>query len=244
MLLTLYHTIYKPTGQAWSHLRWSEEPESSVRFGELAFMKITGIKNTIRDTKNFSKRYDWKQIQLYYDAGNSWRDVIKEFGMTNSAVAKAVKRGDLKMRTTSEASKLAFKKYGPNRMGKEARKQLSIEQSTYNRGGKSKWYEVSGQKVQGTWERNVAEKFNELGIKWVRPKLDLAAWPYVLNGKLSRYTPDFYLPDLNLFLEIKGHWWGDDKNKMKAVIKQHSDKQILIIEKEQYNQLLKGILPF
>lgn len=184
------------------------------------------------------KKYDWAKIQLFYNAGNSWNDIRNEFGVSSQAIAKAVKRGDLITRSLSEAQKLSVVKHGPRRMGESAKKRLSVIQSTNNRGGRCKWYEVSGQKVQGTWERNLAEKFNQVGIKWIKLSTGRDVWPYVINGKLHHYTPDFYLPDLNVFLEVKGYWWSSDKEKMTVVQQQHSNKTILIIEKTQYNQIL------
>ena len=48
----------------------------------------------------------------------------------------------------------------------ESKRKISQKLSINNKGGRAKWYEVAGQKVQGTWERNVALKFEELGIEW------------------------------------------------------------------------------
>ena len=88
---------------------------------------------------------------------------------------------------------------------------LSIEQSLNNRGGKSKWYDYNGQKLQGTWELNVAKKLDELNIKWYKLKVHTDVWKYELNGQTKSYTPDLYVPDLNIYLEIKGYWWGNDR---------------------------------
>jgi len=129
----------------------------------------------------------------------------------------------------------------PNRPGEKARRKTSERQSLKNSGGKSKWYDVGGQKVQGTWERNVALKFNELSIKWVKCKCNKDIIKYTIDDTEKSYTPDFYLPEYDLFLEIKGYWWGDDKRKMDAVLSQ-TDKNILIIEKCDYERILGGEL--
>lgn len=186
------------------------------------------------------KKYDWQKIQEFYNHGNSWRDVMNEFGVSNRAVEKAVLRGDLKLRTRSEAMKISIIKHGPSRMGAAARKELSILQSTKNRGGKSKWYNVSGQMVQGSWERDLAIKFNELGIRWTKLKTHKDVWPYVIDGQLKHYTPDFYLPDFDVYLDPKGYWWGDDKRKIEEVKKQHNDKRLVIIEKELFETILNS----
>ena len=124
----------------------------------------------------------------------------------------------------------------------ETKRKIGEKLSINNKGGRAKWYEVSGQKVQGTWERNVALKFEELGIKWKKLKTNRDTLEYVMDGKLRHYTPDFYLPEYDLFLEIKGHWWGRDREKMNIVLETHKDKNIFIVEKEQYEKILQGEL--
>jgi hypothetical protein len=128
----------------------------------------------------------------------------------------------------------------PSVMSPEARKTLSERQSSNNSGGRCKWYDVSGVKVQGTWERDLALKMNELGVEWARPKV--GEFSYLNNKtKLCRYTPDFFISALDAFLEIKGFWWGDDKNKMKLVVEQNPlAKKILLIEKGLFLRLIKA----
>lgn len=86
-----------------------------------------------------------------------------------------------------------------------------------------KWYEVDGKKVQGTWEKRVAERLCDLSIKWERVRLQY-------DGH-RHYTPDFFLPELNLYIEVKGWWKSSDHRKMEAVLKEHSI-DIRVIEKE------------
>lgn len=124
----------------------------------------------------------------------------------------------------------------------ETKKKISERLTVNNKGGRAKWYTVAGQSVQGTWERNVALKLEELGIQWKKLKTNKDTLEYVMDGKIRRYTPDFYLPDYDVYLEIKGHWWGRDKEKMNIVMKTHKDKNIFIAEKEQYEKILQGEL--
>lgn len=119
---------------------------------------------------------------------------------------------------------------------------ISRQKSINNKGGRSKWYEVAGQKVQGTWERNVASKFEELGITWEKLKTNQHTFDYVMNGKVRCYTPDFYLKDFGIYIEIKGRWWGNDREKMNIVLKTYPDKRIVIVEKEGYEKILRGEL--
>lgn len=54
------------------------------------------------------KKVDWATVQQYYDEGNSWRAVTKEFGVYNLSIQRAINRGDLRpSRTKSEAKRKA-----------------------------------------------------------------------------------------------------------------------------------------
>ena len=42
--------------------------------------------------------------------------------------------------------------------------------------------------------------------------------------------------------EKKGYCWGNDRAKMDAVLEQHQDKNIIIIEKDGYKKIIGGEL--
>lgn len=148
---------------------------------------------------------------------------------------ESIKRVSEKLSQTIK-KKIKEGKFIPNKMGEEARKKLSIEQTLNNRGGKCKWFNVGGQKVQGSWERDLATKMSELKIKWNKPKVNSDIFEYK-DEKIKRYTPDFYLEELSMYLEVKGFWWGNDKKKMRLVLEQNQIN-LCIIEKELFELLL------
>jgi len=76
------------------------------------------------------------------------------------------------------------------------------------------WYEVNGIRVQGLWEKTFAERLNFLGITWERRYLSF-------DGH-RRYTPDFYIPASDIFVEVKGFMRERDKRKMWLVLKEHN----------------------
>lgn len=188
------------------------------------------------------KKYNWQEIQIAYDSGSTWRQLEEHFGVTQQSLANAKKRGDLvTTRDVSTALRLQYSNGRlPNKPNKAFCEQLSINQSLNNKGGRCKWFEVSGIKVQGTWERDIAIKLNESSIKW--EKIRDYPFRYIRDNKEHRYSPDFYLPDYNCYLEVKGHWWGNDKEKMNLVISQNSDKKIYIIDKDEYTKIMRGEL--
>jgi hypothetical protein len=192
-----------------------------------------------------TRKYDWNEIQKAYDDGASWRKLSEIFGVSSRAIQLAIGRCEFKTtRSISEGNKLAYTNgKASSIMSKEAREALSIRQSTNNSGGKCKWYEVSGVRVQGTWERNLAIKLNEMGIEWHKVGASCPKYfSYEMDGRTRRYTPDFYLPEHDLFLEVKGYWWGDDKRKMDIVQTTYPNVKFVIIEKEEYNKILQGEL--
>lgn len=190
------------------------------------------------------KKYDWPTIQEFYDAGNSWRSVQREYGVSFRALQKARDRGDLIItRGQREAAILSYEQGRVRTVHTEAFKAaVSERQSLHNSGGRCKWFEIEGQTVQGTWELNAARRLTELGVVWYKVGRQRSeVWRYDMDGKTRSYTPDFYLPKFDLFLEFKGYWWGRDKEKMAAVIAQHPDKNIRIIQKSEYEKLLTGL---
>ena len=70
--------------------------------------------------------------------------------------------------------------------------------------------------MDSTWEVAMAERLDELGVKWMRnPSIKLK---YLTRSRrLRNYIPDFYLPDYDLYIEVKGYWTGAARHKMKSV---------------------------
>jgi hypothetical protein len=177
----------------------------------------------------YSKNKAGRQSKSNYRKGLT-KETSEEIRKTSEKVSKTMKE------------KVANGTYIPIPWTDERRHALSVEQSLNNRGGKCKWFTYKGYKLQGRWELAVAKKLDELNIKWHKPRINSEVWSYILDGESKSYTPDLFLEEFNLFLEIKGYWWGNDKEKMKAVIEQHPDKKIIIIEKDGYEKILRGEL--
>jgi hypothetical protein len=91
-------------------------------------------------------------------------------------------------------------------------------------------------KVRGTWELKVANWLTENNILWKR-KLYLT---YTTIDNIKRtYTPDFYLPDLNIYLEVKGYFSDRDKDKLHLVVKENNINLFLVIK--EHIESLSGI---
>ena len=48
--------------------------------------------------EKFNRRYDWEEVQRYYEAGHTVRECREHFGFANQTWNNAVKRGDVRAR--------------------------------------------------------------------------------------------------------------------------------------------------
>ena len=94
---------------------------------------------------------------------------------------------------------------------------------------KSDYVTVDGETVSmdSTWEVACAKRLDELGIRWIRnPSIKLK---YTTRGRRARnYIPDFYLPDYDVYIEVKGYWTDAARHKMKDVQQRHPVKIIIL----------------
>lgn len=80
-------------------------------------------------------------------------------------------------------------------------KKKVAEGTWHNSFSKSRTIEYKGIKFLGSWEVNFAKYLDSKNIKWERCK---EQFDYYFENINHKYTPDFYLPDYDLYIEIKG----------------------------------------
>jgi hypothetical protein len=175
-------------------------------------------KNTSNESKNKMK---WSKGKTKYTD-----EKVKQLGETHS---KRLKSGELI----------------PSFLGKhhsiESRQKISNHANERNNGYvKCKYYEVECLymnkivKVQGTYEEAYAKYLNNNKINWIRSTKYKLKYKLFKEDYVHNYFPDFYLPDTNEYIEIKGRYWKskdgrvDDKRKMEAIIQCNLDKNIKI----------------
>lgn len=64
--------------------------------------------------------------------------------------------------------------------------------------------------LHGKWEVEVAKFLDTKKIKWYRNKI---GFDYIYENRVHRYYPDFYLLDLDIFVEVKGYETEKDRQK-------------------------------
>ena len=82
--------------------------------------------------------------------------------------------------------------------------------------------------MDSTWEAALAVLLDRLEIKWDRG--DHLVLDYQTpRGRKRKYIPDFYLPDYDIYVEVKGYWTDAAKLKVADVEQRHGIK-LLILE--------------
>jgi hypothetical protein len=146
-------------------------------------------------------------------------------------------------------------RFKPSMLGKQLTKEHKEaiskghkESSNFNGLIKTKSYSVYSPyvgdtvTVQGTWEKKYAEWLNTKNIPWTKTRTIKFNW--IDDQGINRiYYPDFFLPETNEYVEIKGFMWKDesrgldDKRKMELVIEQNPDKKLTILMKAELKAL-------
>lgn len=86
-----------------------------------------------------------------------------------------------------------------------------VEDGTWHTSlAKDMHYEYNGVDLHGKWELNYAMWLDINNVKWERCS---RSFDYIFEGKCRKYTPDFFLTDQNVYVEIKGYKTKKDEAK-------------------------------
>jgi len=178
----------------------------------------SAMKRKNNSNKKIYLDYDWIAIQQAYDTGLSHRELSVMFGFTSgTTLHQAVKYGLFISRKRNDALTLSREKgkgkltpAGQQRLADSARTRIvqRYEEGWMPRAGRCKKYKytsiIAGEvSLDGTWELAVAKWLDANNYNWKR---NTKRFRYInLKNKLSFYTPDFWVEELNGYLEIKGY---------------------------------------
>lgn len=87
------------------------------------------------------------------------------------------------------------------------------------------------------WEANLARLFNYLKINWTHQ-------PKSFDISFQTYTPDFYLPDYNIYIEVKNFLWKYSAERDRKFREIYPNIKLLLLLKEEYLQLEKNYAGF
>lgn len=129
-------------------------------------------------------------------------------------------------------------KNGTNKHSEETKKKISKsmklavvkypESYTSSNRGRTKQIEKYGIKFQGSWELRYYEHCLSKGILIERCK---EHFPYEWNGTRS-YNPDFYLPETDTYVEVKGYETDRDRAKWRDF-----PKTLIVIKSKELKEL-------
>jgi len=142
---------------------------------------------------------NWKEIQEFYDAGNSTRNIIDKFELNYGTISKASKLGYIKIRNKSEAGIIGKKKY-PLVHTEEWKKNMSEIRKKYLKENPDKVpYRLNHSSKESYPEKYFAELFQKENIIVDR---------YI---PISYYELDFCITDKKINIEIDGEQHYLDK---------------------------------
>lgn len=110
---------------------------------------------------------------------------------------------------------------------------LSAKKSHFWKYKRKHIVEYNNTKFDSMYEVEVAKSLDANGIAWEKPK----SFPYVFNDKEHTYTPDFYLPEYDIYLDPKNDFLIEsvnpgtgynDVDKIRTVEKQNNIRVLVL----------------
>ena len=102
---------------------------------------------------------------------------------------------------------------------------------------KGNWYNTTDGNIiwlRSTYETRTAIKLDQLGVQWFyEPKI----FNICINGNNTTYRPDFYLPEYDIWWEVKGWFRDQAKTKIKNFNLQYPNELLYILFDEDIKKL-------
>lgn len=142
--------------------------------------------------KNLQEKYNWEEIQKFYDDGNNWKSVCKEFNLSNYKLSLAVKYQLFKTESSGKRLKLHFQKNKVT-LSEETKKKISQSRIKYLKENPDKVpYVLNHSRNESYPEKYFTEVFEQEGLKMTK------------CFRIGLYELDFSIPDKRIDIEIDG----------------------------------------
>jgi len=192
------------------------------------------IFRTRREMQNHKheKHYEYHKAGPHNKGGRAWNkgltketnEIVKKCGLS---LSNNIKNGKVKPSFLGKHHTNEFK---------QKQRENAIKQGL---GGFNmrRGIDYNGVKLDSSYEVELAKSLDENNVKWQR----CTKFSYHMNGKLHHYTPDFFLPDYNVYLDPKNDFLIDSINPKlgyKDVDKIHqveveNNIRVIILNKDQ-----------
>ncbi len=182
--------------------------------------------------KKYGKNFYEILYQFYIIENKGSNTISKILEISNGIVLKKLKEYNIKLKSSQE-----IHKGKRNRQTKKSKKILSkkaleriangtFKFPSYTHHSKGGFRNDLNSFFRSTWEANFARILNHHNIKWLFEKK---------RFKLEKhfYIPDFYLPSLDIFVELKGYELSK-KEKYKKFIELYPNKSLIVIKSDEY----------
>ena len=171
---------------------------------------------------------------------NGTREIWNK-GLTSKTDERVKKIND-KLKDGYKSGRLISKLKG-KKLSKKTKRKISISMQLAVKEGRQKTPKPGGicdtfkiknlfneeQHIQGSWEKKAVEFFNNNKINWERNN---KGFKYKFEKIERTYFPDFYLKDLDIFVEVKGYETKKDKAKWK-----YFPLKLIILRKKEIESL-------
>lgn len=173
-------------------------------------------------------------IKEYTSFGGNLRALSKKFNLNRVTIKKMLSLSGIPIKDSKKAkAEVIF-----NRI------KSGIRSSTFRKattGGKANWYYYKGIKYQGSWEFKMGLWLESKNIEFLCHE-GVKRFEYEIDGITYTYCPDFYLPDVNRFIEVKGLYDKKSRLKMGIVAKTYPDVVFDLYDKDRLtNEGIFGI---
>ena len=145
-------------------------------------------------------KYNWDEIQKYYNLGGSWKSISETFGCASETINNAVKRGDLITRTRHQTrlKRLELGKTTPFKHSEETKKLISEKRKKFLKENPDKhpW------RKENTFKSEPCERLKS----WLVSKSVKFIPEYTNHGVTDRhFSIDIAMPDKRVALEVNGN---------------------------------------
>ena len=140
-------------------------------------------------------KYNWKEIQRYYDEGRTWRELNEKFGVSMQSIWDAKNRGDFISRNKSSAGSLA-------RINGKGLKTLSPETRDKISKSRIKYLMNNPDKVPYLINHSSKKSYPEQLFENALISSEITGWEYAFRNGIYEY--DFAFPEKKIDVEIDG----------------------------------------
>lgn len=149
------------------------------------------------------KKYNWEEIQKFYNDNHTWRDICEEFGCASGTINAAIKRGDLTIRSKSESQRLYLKLNGSRKHSEETKNKISKKRIEFLTENPDKVPYIINHSSKPSYPEQVFEN----ALK----ESKITGWVYRFRNGIYEY--DFAFPDKKIDVEIDGNTHKSEKVK-------------------------------